>query len=494
MRAAPSIPDPAAGRHLGNARTLGRVNLVWLRRDLRLADQPALAGAAARGPVVPVFVVDPHLTGRSERRDAWIAASLAALDADLHTRGARLSVRHGEPAAALVRLAREVGASGVWWNRDYTPYARERDLRVNAACRAAGLEAHVLGDAVLTEPGDVTPARGGFYTVFTPFHRTWLARDRVPPAPVPARLSTPAAIASSRPVPPARDDLPAAGEAAARAALDAFVLHGLAAYADERDRLDGTPTSRLSPYLRVGALSPRQVHAAVAAAAPGAGVEAFVRQLAWRDFFVQLLWHAPHTRWQPLRPPQAAVRWRSDAAALAAWREGRTGYPIVDAALRQLAAPGFMPNRARLVVASFLVKHLLVDWREGDRWFMRELLDGDPALNGGNWQWVASVGADAMPAFRIFNPVAQARRFDPAGDYVRRWVPELTSLPGARVHTPWESGGVRGYPPPIVDHDDARRRALAAFRRDSGASAPSGAESDRPGRPDRRRRGDGRDA
>jgi deoxyribodipyrimidine photo-lyase len=293
-----------------------------------------------------------------------------------------------------------------------------------------------------------------------------------------------------------RDDLPAPGEAAARAALDAFVRDRLAAYADDRDRLDVEPTSRLSPYLRVGALSPRQVHAAVAAT-PGA--EAFVRQLAWRDFFVQLLWHAPHTRWQPLRSPRAAVRWRRDAAALTAWREGRTGYPIVDAAMRQLAATGFVPNRARLVVASFLVKHLLIDWREGDRWFMRQLLDGDPALNGGNWQWVASVGADAMPAFRIFNPVTQGKRFDPAGDYVRRWVPELAGLAGARVHTPWEAGRVAGYPPPIVDHDDARHRALAAFgaapiRRGSGASAPSGADSDRPGQRGRRRPGDGRGA
>jgi deoxyribodipyrimidine photo-lyase len=444
------------------------VIVVWLRRDLRLADQPALAEAAARGPVVPVFVVDPRLHGRAERREAWIAATLAALDADLRRRGAGLIVRRGEPAAELVRVARAAGAGGVWWNRDYTPYARARDVAVDAACRAAGLEPRAFADAVLTEPGDVTPARGGFYTVFTPFYHAWLARDRVPPAPAPARLTTgPALDAGPRPE-AARDDLPGAGEAAARAALDAFVRGALGTYADARDRLDAEPTSRLSPYLRVGAITPRQVHAAVTAAAarsPGLAraAEAFVRQLAWRDFFVQLLWHAPATRWQPLRPPRAALRWRRDPAALDAWREGRTGYPIVDAAMRQLAATGFIANRARMVVASFLVKHLLMDWREGDRWFMRQLLDGDPALNGGNWQWVASVGADAMPAFRVFNPVTQGKRFDPAGDYVRRWVPELASLGGARVHAPWQGGGAPGYPPPIVDHDDARRRALAAF-------------------------------
>jgi deoxyribodipyrimidine photo-lyase len=220
-------------------------------------------------------------------------------------------------------------------------------------------------------------------------------------------------------------------------------------------------------HLRVGTLSVRQVVAAAERVARDArrraGATAFIRQLAWRDFFVQILWHAPQTRWTPLRPPRATVRWRRDPAGLSAWQEGRTGYPIVDAAKRQHAATGFIPNRSRMVVASFLVKHLLIDWREGDRWFMRQLLDGDPALNGGNWQWVASVGADAMPAFRVFNPVTQGKRFDPSGEYVRRWVPELAALAGARVHTPWDAGGVRDYPPPIVDHDDARRRALAAF-------------------------------
>ena len=464
------------------------MNVVWFRRDLRLADHPALAEAAARGPVVPVFVLDPRLLGRALRRDAWIVATLRALDAELQRRGARLIVRRGDPIIELVRVAREVGAHAVCWNRDVTPYARERDRAVAAACRAAGLEARESGDAVLSEPGDVAPARGGFYTVFTPFHRAWLARDRVPPVRAPERLSMPGAIdalplpspsdAGSPPadaelpradpeLPPPGAELPRAGEVAARSALDAFVRHGLVAYPDARDRLDGDTTSRLSPYLRVGALSPRQVYAVVSGAARtpelARAAEAFVRQLAWRDFFVQILWHAPETRWQPLRPLRVAAPWRPDSAALTVWQSGQTGYPIIDAAMRQLAATGFMPNRARMIVASFLVKHLLIDWRQGDRWFMRQLLDGDPALNGGNWQWVAGVGADALPAFRIFNPITQARRFDPSGDYVRRWVPELASVPGAAVHAPWEAGGVAGYPTPIVDHDDARRRALAAF-------------------------------
>jgi deoxyribodipyrimidine photo-lyase len=447
--------------------------VVWLRRDLRLGDNPALTDAAARGAVVPVFVLDPQLLGRSERRDAWILATLRALDGELRARGSRLTVRRGEPAVELVRVAREAGATGVSWNRDVTPYARRRDAAVESACRAAGLRPAPCADAALTQPADVTPARGGFYTVFTPFYRAWLAHVLTPPVPTPARLETPPTIATVPFSPAARIELPRAGEAAARAALDAFVAGGLAAYADERDRLDAETTSHLSPYLRVGALSPRQIRVAVTGAAARAGTaasagDAFVRQLAWRDFFTQILWHAPATRWQPLRPPRAAVRWRHDPTALAAWQEGRTGYPVVDAAMRQLAATGFIANRARMVVASFLVKHLLVDWRDGDRWFMRQLLDGDPALNGGNWQWVASVGADAMPAFRIFNPVTQGRRFDPAGDYVRRWVPELGAVPAPHIHAPWEVGGAAGYPPPFVEHDDARRRALAAF----GTSSP----------------------
>jgi deoxyribodipyrimidine photo-lyase len=447
--------------------------LVWLRRDLRLADHPALAAAAEHGPIVPVFVLDPQLLGRSERRDAWFLATLAALAAELRERGAPLVVRRGDPTVQLTTLARQTGARGIWWNRDDTPLARARDEAVKTAATAIGVEPRIFDDATLSAAGDVTPARGGSYTVFTPFFNAWLGRDRPPPLPAPARLSSVAGVTSLDLPPVKREELPAAGERAAHAALAAFVRVGLGAYADERDRLDAEPTSRLSHHLRVGALSPRQVNAAVVTAAARSralmrGAQAYVRELAWRDFFVQVLWHAPHARWQPLRPPPRPVRWRQDPSALAAWCEGRTGHPIVDAAMRQLAATGFMANRARMVVASFLVKDLLIDWREGDRWFMRQLLDGDPALNGGNWQWVASMGADAMPAFRIFNPLTQARRFDPTGAYVRRWVPELARLPAAHVHAPWEIGGAPGYPPPIVEHAAARQRALAAF----GASPP----------------------
>jgi deoxyribodipyrimidine photo-lyase len=321
--------------------------LVWLRRDLRLADHPALAAAAERGPIVPVFVLDPQLLGRSERRDAWLLAGLGALAAELREHGAPLVVRRGDPTAELMTLARQTGAQAIWWNRDDTPRARVRDEAVKVAAAAIGVEPHVLDDATLSAAGEITPARGGSYTVFTPFFNAWLGRDQPPPLPAPARLSSLAGVTSLELPPATRGDLPAAGEHAAQAALATFVRTGLGAYADQRDRLDAEPTSRLSYHLRVGALSPRQVHAAVVTAAARSralarGAQAYVRELAWRDFFVQILWHAPHARWQPLRPPRRAVRWRTDPTSLAAWREGRTGYPIVDAAMRQLAATGFM--------------------------------------------------------------------------------------------------------------------------------------------------------
>jgi deoxyribodipyrimidine photo-lyase len=273
--------------------------------------------------------------------------------------------------------------------------------------------------------------------------------------------------------------LPAAGASAAQATLARFVAGRLSRYKERRDRLDADFTSHLSCYLRVGAISPRQIVTAVeqAASVPTRGDEireaasAFVRELAWREFFVQVLWHQPDSRTRELRADRRGIPWRNDPEGLAAWREGRTGYPIVDAGMRQLAATGWMPNRARLVAASFLTKHLLVDWREGERWFMQELLDGDPAVNSGNWQWVASTGTDAMPAFRIFNPAAQSKRFDPTGAYVRRWVPELAGVADAHVHEPWLAGGAPGYPPPIVDHTEARQRALRVLR---GRSRRSG--------------------
>jgi len=440
-----------------------RPTVVWFRRDLRVGDNTAVAHAVERrGAIVPLFVQDPRLwNGRAPAREAWLAANLGALDAELRRRGARLVVRRGDPTVEIPRLAREVDAAAVVWARDYTPFARQRDAQVANACEAIGLEVSTVADAVLVEPDALRTGSGRAYTVFTPYHRAWAAVARPVPRSTPARIPMPATV-RGLPLPaPGAVDLPEPGERAARAALREFVARRLGRYATDRDRLDRDATSRLSLYLRFGALSPRQIVTAVERAVArerslATAAAAFVRQLAWREFFTQTLWHVPDSQTLELRADRRRLAWRDDPEGLAAWREGRTGYPLVDAGMRELAATGFMHNRARLVTAGFLTKHLLVDWRAGARWFMARLLDGDPAVNTGNWQWVASTGADAMPAFRIFNPTIQARRFDPDGAYVRRWVPEA---------------GTRHYPMPIVEHEAARARALRvlAARRGSGA-------------------------
>jgi deoxyribodipyrimidine photo-lyase len=455
--------------------------VVWFRRDLRLADHPALHAAVERGAaVVPLFVHDPRLTtGRDAPREAWLRATLGALAAELHAAGVPLVVRRGDPRQEVARAAREAGAGTVHWSDDFTPYARRRDAAVAAACAAIGVEARSFPGSALVEPDRLRTSSGGFYTVFTPFHRAWSAVPAVAPLPAPARLA-PGPGLGGEAVPAAR---PGTGHAAAHAALGRFVRGALAGYERDRDRVDRDVTSRLSAHLRLGALSPREARHAVQRAAVRdgrlrRGADAFVRQLAWRDFFTHVLWHAPESRHRALRADRRAIAWRHDRAALEAWQEGRTGYPLVDAGMRELVATGLMHNRARLVTASFLTKHLLIDWREGERWFMRRLLDGDPAVNAGNWQWVASTGADALPAFRIFNPVRQGQRFDPAGAYVRRFIPELAEVPSAHVHEPWAAGGVPGYPPPIVEHGEARRRALIALAATRGSAASAPADED----------------
>jgi deoxyribodipyrimidine photo-lyase len=457
------------------------VVLVWFRRDLRLSDHPALHAAVERGAaVVPLFVLDPRLmTGRDAARETWFRAAVGALAGELRALGASMVVRAGDPREVVPRVAREAGAGAVHWSDDFTPYARRRDAAVTAALSSIGIEARGFPGTALVAPDALRTSSGGYYTVFTPFHRVWSMMASVAPLAAPARVIA-GPVLDGAAAPDAGEGI---GSAAARRALDRFVRGALAGYERERDRLDHEGTSRLSAHLRVGAISPGEVQHAARRAAVRDGrlrrpAEAFVRQLAWRDFFTHVFWHAPETRRLELRADRRSITWRDDPKGLAAWREGRTGYPLVDAGMRELAETGLMHNRARLVAASFLTKHLLIDWREGERWFMRRLRDGDPAVNTGNWQWVASTGADALPAFRIFNPVVQGRRFDPGGRYVRRWIPELAAVADAYVHEPWVAGGVPGYPAPIVEHDQARRRALTALgaTRGSGASAPSGEE------------------
>jgi deoxyribodipyrimidine photo-lyase len=462
--------------------------LWWLRRDLRLTDNQALAAALVHADqAIPVFVLDPTLLGApdaGEKRVAFLFGGLRALDADLRARGSRLIVRQGDPADELTALLDASGADAIFTEEDYRPYTRRRDARV-----AEALPLHVVGGLTVRPPGAVLKADGTPYTVFTPYSRKW--RDLPPPhateiLPAPDHIATPPDV-QSLPI-PEEPALPSAvpfppGEAEAQRRLSEFVggeeMH-ICRYAQGRDRLGVEGTSRLSPYLRFGMLSARQAVVAAHTAMEGApdadareGASVWLNELIWREFFQSILYHFPHVLEQSFRTDLQAIRWENDETAFAAWREGRTGYPVVDAGMRQLAQTGWMHNRARMIVASFLVKDLLIDWRRGERHFMLHLVDGDPAANNGGWQWTAGTGTDAAPYFRVFNPVLQGRRHDPQGAYVRRWVPELAEVPDKFVHEPWriapdvqrESGCVIGqdYPLPIIDHAWARQRALAAY-------------------------------
>ena len=456
----------------------------WFRNDLRLRDNAALVEACARAEaLVPVFVLDPRLLAARTMgapRVRFLLASLERLAADLAARGQRLVVRRGDPARVLPALVREARADLVTWSRDTTPFARRRDERVRAALGRLGARVHEAKDRVVFEAAEIRTRGGGSYAVFTPYRRAWwarLAEERPRPRPVPRLPGRGARVASER-LPDAAAlgfggdlaELPGAGEAAARRRLRRFLSAAVLRYPTDRDLPAKDGTSRLSPYLRFGAISAREcVHEALEAAAAeprlARGVEKWVDELVWREFYAALLEREPRVLREPQRLEYARVVWDDDPQALAAWQAGRTGYPIVDAGMRQLLATGWMHNRVRMLTASFLVKDLLLDWREGERWFLERLVDGDPASNDGGWQWCASTGTDAAPYFRIFNPVAQGERFDPQGAYVRRFVPELRGVPDRFVHRPWEAPRLpRGYPPPLVDHAERRELALERYR------------------------------
>lgn len=461
----------------------------WFRRDLRLRDNTALRAAAAQsgGAVIPVFIFDDTIIrGRfaSPARTQFLLDSLAALDAELRGLGLQLVLRRGEPLPTLMALLRESGARGVTWNRDYTPYAIQRDSAIKRELRAAGYLAESYKDAVIFEMNEVVTAAGQPYTVYTPYAKRWRARlesesVRVQDMPTLAAIPLPAsdqlpALNELLPNAPARVPRVAAGETAALAALEHFIQHAIANYAAARDLMAAAGTSRLSPYLRFGVLSPRQCVVAARTAPPGPGPESWIGELIWRDFYVQVLYHFPHALRGSFKPVYDQIAWPNDPTLFAAWTEGKTGYPIVDAAMRQLQQEGWMHNRARMIVASFLTKDLLIDWRWGERHFMRLLIDGDPAANNGGWQWAAGTGTDAQPYFRIFNPVSQGQKFDPDGEYVRRYVPELARVPARFIHEPHKlpaadqiRAGVRigrDYPAPIVDHATQRMRALELYR------------------------------
>lgn len=465
-----------------------RAQIVWLRRDLRVHDHPGLHQAvAAGGAVVPVFVVDPALTdgpAASGPRASFLAVTLADLDESLRERGNRLIVRHGDPAAELRRLAREVDAAVVRWTADAAPFGRRRDQRVRRVLEAAGLTVLVDAGQYVVEPTALGTQGGAAYTVFGPFRRRWEGAARRAIHRAPRRIEA-ARDVGGESLPGAdelgrskrRPDVPApvatggetAGRAAARRWLDGPIAH----YADRQDRLAGG-TSELSPHLRWGTISAGGVEAR-ARVLGGEGPAAFVRQLAWRDFFAHVYRHHPEDRHREHQERYRDLHWEDDPEGLDAWRAGRTGFPLVDAGMRQLAATGWIHNRARMVVGSFLTKDLHVDWRHGEQHFLSWLLDGEPVQNDGNWQWIASVGVDPKPYFqRLFNPTRQQQRFDPDGDYVRRWVPELERVPDALLAEPWRMGDDQqqaagcvigtDYPSPIVDHAEQREVAAARYR------------------------------
>ena len=462
--------------------------IVWFRSDLRVADHPALAAAARTGrPVVPVFVFDTGnrhaLPGAASRW--WLHNSLQRLAADLELLGSRLILRRGNASKILPLLVKETGAGGILASLSHEPRQRAAQRLV----ANAGIGVRLLAGNHLFEPGSILTGAGGPYKVFTPFYRTCLEAPP-PPRPIeaPDRLVPPDrwpasdALDAWALLPPAgrAESLAAAwqpGEAAASERLRAFLDDGAASYAGGRDIPAEDGTSRLSPFLHFGEISARQVWHAAAhhPDADGPGMSAFVRELVWREFACHLLHHFPEMTHEPLRREFREFPWNDDEEAFRAWQRGETGYPIVDAGMRQLWHTGWMHNRVRMIAASFLVKDLRLDWRRGAAWFLDTLVDADAANNSCGWQWIAGCGTDAAPYFRVFNPALQARKFDPEGQYIHRWVPELGKIPAPQVLEPWkltcddrQKMGLwlgQSYPEPIVDHAEARQHALAAFDR-----------------------------
>ena len=469
--------------------------IVWLRNDLRVADHAALCAAVQRGrPVVPVFIWSPDEEHRPPGGASrwWLHQSLSRLAEQLATLKSRLIVRAGPALETLNTLIRDVHATAVYFSRRFEPAVRARDAGVERELRAGGIDVQTFNAGLLFEPDVVRTGSGGPYKVFTPFWRRCLSYDApARPLPVPARLIAPERwptsleLAELKLEPRLRWDtgLCAAwspGAAGAAAELSRFLAEGMEDYAAGRDRPDRTGTSRLSPFLHFGEISPREIWHGVTAEArrlhpqkSNAIAEPYLRQIIWREFAYHLLYHFPETPAAPLRAEFAEFPWRNDRDGLRAWQQGRTGFPYIDAGMRELWATGWMHNRVRMAVASFLVKDLLIDWQAGADWFWDTLVDADLANNTLGWQWTAGCGADAAPFFRVFNPVAQGEKFDPQGDYVRRWVPELARLSASWIHKPWlapqgalSAAGVEPgttYPRPIVDHAQARERALASL-------------------------------
>lgn len=444
--------------------------MLWHRRDLRRHDLPALGAAhdsTDGGTVVPLFVVDPALWDPTSARTARLAASLRALD---ESYDGRLTVALGRPEEVVPRLARAVGATSVHVSAESTPYGRARDARVRATLDAQGIAWAATGTPYAVGPGSVMNQSGNPFQVFTPFRKAWRAHGWPSPALVPPGLRV--TRADDHEGLPAVSFEPAApfeaGEHAAAQRLEEFVAESVRGYGERRNRPDLPGTSRLSPALKYGEIHPRTILARLAEpdVASASGTATFASEICWREFYADVLWHHPGSAWADLKPGLSGLAYAEPGPAFDAWRAGRTGYPIVDAGMRQLASTGWMHNRVRMLTASFLTKDLHIWWPHGARHFMRHLIDGDIASNSHGWQWTAGTGTDASPYFRIFNPTTQGLRFDPQGDYVRRHVPELAHIAGSAVHEPWAvlDGYAQGYPERIVDHSVEREEALARYQ------------------------------
>jgi deoxyribodipyrimidine photo-lyase len=445
--------------------------LVLFNRDLRMHDHPALAAAAKAERTVPLFVFDERLLRSrfaAPNRVAFMLEALRDLDAALRKRGGRLFIRRGDPVREAIAVARECGATQLHVSADWSAYARAREERLARACAEERIEFVAHPGVTVVSPGAVTPVGGDHFKVFSPYHRAWSGLPMREPAPAPRKLAVPTKLRAEQ-LPklesliderPSPQRLPG-GEEEGRKQMRAFLRDGLGGYEEGHDDLAGDDTSRLSAYVRWGCVSPLEL---AREASERRGGAAFVRQLCWRDFHHQVLAATPSLPRRDYRPRRD--RWSRSKRAFEAWQEGKTGYPLVDAAMRQLAAEGFMHNRARMTVASFLCKDLYIDWRPGAWHFWDLLTDGEIANNAGNWQWVAGTGNDTRPN-RVLNPVRQAERFDPQGDYVRRYLPELESVRGKAIFRPWLAEGFErvDYPEPIVDHDEA----AAAFKALRGA-------------------------
>ena len=461
------------------------VAIAWFRRDLRVNDNPALAAACESELVVPVFCFEPGLaTGRhgSPNRNAYLLACLRELDETLKAAGSRLFFRTGDPAEQIPELARQAGARIVHVNRDHTVHARSRDRRVQEALAAGGLELAGHTGISCAEIASIETGSGGPYRVFTPFLEAWARSGRRDPAIRPRKIRSPDGVDAGRM--PGESKL--AIDAAAKRIADGFGpgevaarkrMHEAVAAADDyhrvRDLAGADATSKLSPQLHFGTISARELEIALLERGTK-GASELRRQVAWRDFWLNVIRNYPENRESEYDERMRGMRWRKSAEDLDAWKQGQTGVPWIDAGMRQLHAEGWMHNRVRMAVASYLTKNLLIDWREGEAHFMEHLLDGDESQNNGNWQWAASVGADPQPYFRVFNPVRQQQKFDPDGVYVRRWVPELERLPDKHLGAPWEApdevqeeaGCVIGtdYPEPLVDLKESRAEAIEHFK------------------------------